>query len=55
MPELLAEVVAGQEILIVAEGRPLAKILPVTPSQPDQGDTSPEAPSEEVEQAFHGD
>lgn len=55
MSELLAHVGAGQEILIVASGRPIARILPVEPSERDEEDTGPEAPSDEVEQAFHGD
>jgi antitoxin (DNA-binding transcriptional repressor) of toxin-antitoxin stability system len=55
LPELLEEVGAGEEILIAAEGRPLARLSPVAPEGQSDEHTGPEAPDEEVEQAFHGD
>jgi len=53
--ELLEEVGAGEEILIAVEGRPLGKLLGVGQGAGSDEPVGPEAPDEEVEQAFHGD
>jgi antitoxin (DNA-binding transcriptional repressor) of toxin-antitoxin stability system len=55
LPELLEEVGMGEVILIAADGRPLARLQAVDEAGAAMEDTGPEAPSEEVEQAFHGD
>lgn len=52
--ELIDEVMAGAEILIVMDGEPAARLVPATRGRGDDQD-DPHAPSEEVEQAFHGD
>jgi antitoxin (DNA-binding transcriptional repressor) of toxin-antitoxin stability system len=52
--DLLEEVFAGKEFLISLGGSPVARLSPVR-AAPSEPDTGPEAPSEEVEQAFHGD
>jgi prevent-host-death family protein len=52
---LLAEVAAGEEILITAEGTAVARLIPVTKRAAEGSGGHEETPVEEVEQAFHGD
>jgi antitoxin (DNA-binding transcriptional repressor) of toxin-antitoxin stability system len=54
LSELLGEVAAGEEILIAMAGIPVARLSPAG-EPPREQELTPEAPSEEVEQAFHGD
>jgi antitoxin (DNA-binding transcriptional repressor) of toxin-antitoxin stability system len=54
LAELLQEVAAGNEVVILVEGEPAARLGP--PSRGRDGDQDdPHAPSDEVEQAFYGD
>ncbi len=54
LSELLLEVQAGEEIEITDEGRVLARLVaPRTLVRGSSDDA--DAPSDEVEQAFHGD
>ena len=50
---LLEAVKKGAEILVVDNGRPVARIVPVREGDEDWDDAN--VPREEVEQAFHGD
>ena len=54
LAELLAEVATGEEILIAVAGKAVARLSPIAQSPKDE-EAGLEAPSEEVEQAFHGD
>lgn len=55
LAELIREVSGGEEVLIADGGTPLARLLaPAVQARPAAGE-GPDAPSEEVEQAFHGD
>jgi prevent-host-death family protein len=47
---LIAEVAGGGRVEIVADGRPLARLLPVPPPSDDEP-----VPADEVERAFYGD
>jgi prevent-host-death family protein len=49
---LLEAVKSGAEIVVVEDGRPVARIVPV---REDDASDEDHVPWEEVEQAFHGD
>jgi prevent-host-death family protein len=52
-PALLEAVKNGAEILVIDNGRPVARIVPVREGDDEWDDAH--APWDEVEQAFHGD
>lgn len=51
--ELMQSVSVGEEILIVDDHGPIARILPI--DEDARGTDDADAPSDEVEQAFYGD
>ncbi len=55
LSELLLEVQAGEEIEIGDEGRVVALLVPPRTLAGGSADDDADAPSDEVEQAFHGD
>jgi prevent-host-death family protein len=55
LPELLRAVSAGEEVEIVDQGRPVARLVPPREMATNGLHEDEDAPSEEVEQAFHGD
>jgi antitoxin (DNA-binding transcriptional repressor) of toxin-antitoxin stability system len=55
LSELLREVQAGEEIEIADEGRVLALLVPPQTHVRGSSEDDADAPSDEVEQAFHGD
>ena len=55
LSELIEEVAAGEQILIVGAQGPMARLLAPAPVPGDQEQAGPEAPDEEVEPAFYGD
>jgi antitoxin (DNA-binding transcriptional repressor) of toxin-antitoxin stability system len=55
LPELLREVQAGEEVEIAGGGRVLALLVPPRTSVRGSSEDDADAPSDEVEQAFHGD
>jgi antitoxin (DNA-binding transcriptional repressor) of toxin-antitoxin stability system len=55
LSDLLLEVQTGEEIEIADEGRVLALLVPPRRLVRGSSDEDADAPSDEVEQAFHGD
>lgn len=54
LEQLLQEVAAGKEIVIILGGEPVARLVPPHRGRGGEQD-DPHAPSDEVEQAFYGD